>query len=266
MPDGTLVGFSRPRPPYGALAERAVVAVMNTIPAPVGIDPAVAVVLSSGVTGFAIKTAAGFKPGETVLVQGATGVAGRLAVQVARLLGAGRIIATGRDDAALREVSGLGAETVINTTVSDDELVRTFKDEAGEGYDVVLDFLWDAPPTFSSKPSSPSSWGPRRPSDSSRRANRPAPPSLSPLTACAPPASKSTESPRASTRKPSPTRTAGLWNGRAKADSSSASSALPSARSRQPGNAPTSKADDSSSLRRIADEGRGRTGGGIPAG
>jgi NADPH:quinone reductase-like Zn-dependent oxidoreductase len=145
LPDGTLVGFGRPRPPYGALAERTVVAVTNTIPAPAGIDPAVAVVLSSGVTGFAIKTAAHFVPGETVLVQGATGVAGRLAVQVARLLGAGKIIATGRDDGALREVSDLGADTVINTTVSDDELVRTFKDEAGDGYDVVLDFLWGRP-------------------------------------------------------------------------------------------------------------------------
>jgi len=145
LPDGTLVGFARPRPPYGALAERTVVAMTNTIPAIVGIDPAVAVVLSSGITGFAIKTAAGFLPGETVLIQGATGVAGRLAIQVARILGAGRIIATGRDEAALLEVSDLGADTVINTTVSDDELVRTFQDEAGDGYDVVLDFLWGRP-------------------------------------------------------------------------------------------------------------------------
>jgi NADPH:quinone reductase-like Zn-dependent oxidoreductase len=145
LADGTLVGFARPRAPYGALAERTVVPVTNTIPASAGIDPAVAVVLSSGVTGFAIKTAAGLVPGETVLVQGATGVAGRLAVQVARLLGAGRVIATGRDDAALREVSDLGADSVINTAVPDDELVRTFKDEAGDGYDVVLDFLWGRP-------------------------------------------------------------------------------------------------------------------------
>jgi NADPH2:quinone reductase len=119
LPDGTMVGFGLPRPPYGALAERTVVPVANTIPAPEGIDPAIAVVLSSAVTGLAIKTAAGFAPGETVLVQGATGVAGRLAVQVARLLGAGRVVATGRDDGALREVVGLGADTVINTAVPD---------------------------------------------------------------------------------------------------------------------------------------------------
>ncbi|MBP2328325.1 NADPH2:quinone reductase [Kibdelosporangium banguiense] len=145
LPDGTLVGFSQPRPPYGALAERTVVPVQNTTPAPEGIDPAIAVVISSAVTGFAIKTAAGFTPGETVLVQGATGVAGRLAVQVARLLGAARIVATGRDNDALDEVIGLGADAVINTAVEDDELVEAFAAEAGSGYDVVLDFLWGRP-------------------------------------------------------------------------------------------------------------------------
>src|SRR5262245_39132297 len=77
LADGTLVGFSQPRLPYGALAERTVVAEDHLAPIPDGIDPAVAVVLASAVTGFAIKTAAGFTSGETVLVQGATGVAGR---------------------------------------------------------------------------------------------------------------------------------------------------------------------------------------------
>ena len=140
--------------------------------------------LSSGVTGFSIKTAAGFLPGETVLVQGATGVAGRLAVQVARLLGAGRIVATGRNEAALREVSGLGADTVINTAVSDDELVRTFKDEAGDGYDIVLDFLWGRPTNLLLKALVPDQLGPSTGlSASSRRANRPAPRFRSPQTA-----------------------------------------------------------------------------------
>jgi NADPH:quinone reductase-like Zn-dependent oxidoreductase len=85
-------------------------------PCPGGrIDPAVAVVLGSAVTGLCIKTAAGFAPGDTVLVQGATGVAGRLAVKVARLLGAGRIVGTGRGDDALQELRALGADVVINT-------------------------------------------------------------------------------------------------------------------------------------------------------
>lgn len=52
LPDGTLVGFGRPRPPYGALAEQTVVTDSNIVPTPEGIDPAVAVVLGSAVTGF----------------------------------------------------------------------------------------------------------------------------------------------------------------------------------------------------------------------
>jgi NADPH:quinone reductase-like Zn-dependent oxidoreductase len=94
---------------------------------------------------MSIKTAAGFTPGETVLIQGATGVAGRLAVKMARLLGAGRIVATGRNDDALREVQALGADTVINTAVSDDELAEAFTASRGGGYDIVLDYLWGRP-------------------------------------------------------------------------------------------------------------------------
>jgi NADPH:quinone reductase-like Zn-dependent oxidoreductase len=145
LPDGTLVGFSRSRPPYGALAEKTVVTNSNIVPTPEGIDPAVAVVLASAVTGFSIKSAAGFTPGETVLVQGATGVAGRLAVKVARLLGAGRIVGTGRDDNALQDLLALGADAVINTAVPNDALARAFTQAAGDGYDVVLDFLWGRP-------------------------------------------------------------------------------------------------------------------------
>jgi NADPH:quinone reductase-like Zn-dependent oxidoreductase len=89
--------------------------------------------------------AAGFTAGETVLIQGATGVAGRLAVRVARLLGAGRIVGTGRDDDALGQLRGLGADTVINTAVPDEALIGAFRDAKGEGYDVVLDFLWGRP-------------------------------------------------------------------------------------------------------------------------
>lgn len=143
--DGTLVGFSNPRAPYGALAEKTVMATSSVVPVPDGIDPAVAVVLPSAMTGLAIKTSAGFTAGETVLIQGATGVAGRLAVKVARLLGAGRIVGTGRDDDALRQLRDLGAGTVINTAVPDEALIRAFTDARGQGYDVVLDFLWGRP-------------------------------------------------------------------------------------------------------------------------
>jgi NADPH:quinone reductase-like Zn-dependent oxidoreductase len=145
LPDGTIVGFGNPRPPYGALAEKTVVPRGAYIPIAEDIDPAIATVLGTAITGMSIKTAAGFVPGETVLVQGATGVAGRLAVKVARLLGAGRIVASGRDDGQLRDVRTLGADTVINTAVSDEALARAYLDAKGDGYDVVVDFLWGRP-------------------------------------------------------------------------------------------------------------------------
>ena len=145
LPDGTVVGFGNPRQPYGALAEKTVVPKGAYVPVAEGIDPAIATVLGTAITGMSIKTAAGFVPGEAVLVQGATGVAGRLAVKVARLLGAGRIIATGRDDDQLRQVQTLGADMVINTAVPDDALAQAYLDAKGDGYDVVLDYLWGRP-------------------------------------------------------------------------------------------------------------------------
>lgn len=145
LPDGTLVGFGGIRPPYGALAEKTVVPHNSYRPIPDGIDPAVVTVMASAITAMSMRTAAGFVPGETVLVQGATGVAGRLAVKVARLLGAGRIVATGRDDDRLREVQAIGADTVINTAVSDEALERAYLDAGGDGYDVILDYLWGRP-------------------------------------------------------------------------------------------------------------------------
>lgn len=140
LPDGTVVGFGNPRLPYGALAEKTVVPEGSYAPIPDGIDPAIATVMASAITALTMKTAAGLQPGETVLVQGATGVAGRLAIQVARLLGAGRIVATGRDDSQLAE---LDVDAVINTAVSDEELQQAYADVGG--YDVVLDFLWGRP-------------------------------------------------------------------------------------------------------------------------
>jgi NADPH:quinone reductase-like Zn-dependent oxidoreductase len=159
LSDGTLVGFGGIKPPLGALAEKTVVSQDNVRPIPEGLDPAVAVTLATGVTGMAIKTAGGFAAGETVLIQGATGVAGRLAVKIARLLGAGRIVATGRDDGALAEISALGADVVINTAVSDEELQSAYSEARGDGFDVVLDFLWGRPTEVLMRALTPSSFG-----------------------------------------------------------------------------------------------------------
>ncbi len=144
-PDGTLVGFGGVTPPYGTLAEYAAVPAGHTALLPEGIEPSIVAALSSAITAMTMQTAAGMVAGETVLIQGATGVAGRLAVKIARLLDAGRIVAVGRDEAALAEVAALGADAVINTAVDDADLVQAFHDQAADGYDVVLDYLWGRP-------------------------------------------------------------------------------------------------------------------------
>lgn len=79
--------------------------------------------------------------GETVLVLGATGVVGRLAVQAARLLGAGTVIAAGRDADRLAELRALGADRTV--ALGQDDLAGALR-EAG-GVDVIVDYLWGQP-------------------------------------------------------------------------------------------------------------------------
>ena len=87
-----------------------------------------------------------FAAGESVLILGATGVAGQLAVQIAKRLGARRVVAAGRNPQALEKLKGLGADAVISLELDRDALVSAFRAEiAGEGVDVVVDYLWGAP-------------------------------------------------------------------------------------------------------------------------
>lgn len=94
---------------------------------------------------FPLKWSAKLQPGETVLINGSTGVLGKLAIQIAKLLGAGRVVGTGRNEESMQQVREFGADAVIDLKKSDEELTGDFKKEAGEGYDVILDFLWGHP-------------------------------------------------------------------------------------------------------------------------
>lgn len=150
LEDGTLVAFGGVKPPYGAMAEIAVVpdeyrTYVTTVPQDV--DPAIAAALpASALTSLLpLKFGAKLQPGETVLVNGATGVSGKLAVQIARLLGAGRILGTGRNEESLASLAALGATATIDLRAPDDQVTRALAEKAGEGYDVVLDFLWGRP-------------------------------------------------------------------------------------------------------------------------
>ncbi len=150
LADGTLVAFGGVKPPYGTMAEKAVIPQQfkNYITQiPEGIDTAIAAALpASALTSYLpLKWGAKLQAGETVLINGATGVSGKIAVQIAKMLGAGRIIGSGRDDEGLQTIKRLGADAVIDLKQSDEQITGAFAKEAGKGYDIVLDFLWGHP-------------------------------------------------------------------------------------------------------------------------
>jgi len=147
LDDGQLIGFGGMRSPYGSMAERVVIPKAYQVPVPEGVDAVTAAsVPGSALTAlFPLKWGANLQPGETVLINGATGFAGKLAVQVARLLGAQQIIGTGRDNQSLQSLLALGADSVIDLKQSDESIRTAFKEKAADGYHVILDFLWGRP-------------------------------------------------------------------------------------------------------------------------
>ncbi len=128
----------------GSLAELIVVDEATLVPLPDEADDAVSAAL--GIAGLAAWLALGkaeIRPGETVLVLGATGAVGQVAVQAAKLLGAGTVIAAARNADALARARELGADAVV--PLGDGDLVAAFKDAAGGEVDAVIDPLWGEP-------------------------------------------------------------------------------------------------------------------------
>lgn len=132
---GRRVYFGGQKPPYGTMAERAA-ASKHAFSLPDALsNTKCAAVMNPGMSSWlALFDRASFQEGESVLVLGATGAAGALALQVAKKVGAGRIIAAGRDRIAL---NALAADVHLGL----DELGKV----ADEKIDVVLDYLWGPP-------------------------------------------------------------------------------------------------------------------------
>jgi NADPH:quinone reductase-like Zn-dependent oxidoreductase len=137
--DGTRVYFFALR----SMAELSVASRSMTIPLAPDIDDAVAAALGNPglATWGALLGRANFQPGEGVLINGATGIAGKQAIQVAKYLGASRIIATGRDEQVLAQLGVLGANETISLRQPEENLLRSFR-SALAGVQVVLDYLW----------------------------------------------------------------------------------------------------------------------------
>jgi NADPH2:quinone reductase len=148
LDDGQRVFFGGVRPPYGAMAERTIVPQAFTFPVPENVDDETAAALPNPAISAWLSLAyrARLAKGENVLILGATGVTGKLAVQIARLLGAARVVAAGRNQKALSTLHDLGADATISLTLAEAELSEAFVREAGQsGFQVVIDYVWGRP-------------------------------------------------------------------------------------------------------------------------
>jgi NADPH:quinone reductase len=132
--------------PNGAMAERALVSRDQTVPLPDSVPDGVAAAL--GTPGMAaylgLTRRAELKAGETILILGASGVLGTIAVQVARLLGAGRVIAAARDERGLSRAKDLGADATVDLKQADG-LTDRIKEASQGQLNVVIDPVWGAP-------------------------------------------------------------------------------------------------------------------------
>ncbi|QKJ87128.1 zinc-binding alcohol dehydrogenase family protein [Paramixta manurensis] len=141
LTDGRAVWFAFPPSPLGAMAQFTVVDNANIILLPENLDPARAAAMANpGMSAWAsLVFRAGLQPGERVLINGATGSAGKLAVQIARYLGAKKIIATGRNIAVLQS---LDVDATVQLSEDPGALKQQFATLAAERIDVVVDYLW----------------------------------------------------------------------------------------------------------------------------
>lgn len=143
--DGQRVYFDSPPKPFGSWAQRCQVNPERTFPVPDKVSDELAVTI--GIAGLAawlpLTRHTQVHADTSVLVLGATGVVGTIAVQAAALLGAGRVVAAGRHRDALNRLSDLGADALVTLGAGDDS--EALGAEAGDGYDIVIDTVYGPP-------------------------------------------------------------------------------------------------------------------------
>jgi NADPH:quinone reductase-like Zn-dependent oxidoreductase len=126
------------------MAERTVVSRSQYVEAPDVVDDiTLAAIADPGMSAWvALESRAKLVQGETVLVNGATGSAGTMAVQIAKYLGAKKVIATGRNQQSLRTLLSIGADEVIPLEDDSNPPEAAFRKQFEQGVDIVLDYLW----------------------------------------------------------------------------------------------------------------------------
>ncbi|MDP9026705.1 MAG: zinc-binding alcohol dehydrogenase family protein [Actinomycetota bacterium] len=132
----------------GSLSTHVVVPDADILSLPDGIDPIQAAAIgNSGVAAFLpLVDVARLSPGDVVLVLGATGSVGQLAVQIAHLRGASRVVGVGRDTEVLAGLAALGADAVVELRAGEDTDSLAERIRAATGpVDVVIDTLYSQP-------------------------------------------------------------------------------------------------------------------------
>ena len=144
---GELVYFLLPDTNKGSMAQHVAIDMRRSVLLPQDADAVqIAAVMNPAMASWvALRQRMQFQRGQNVLILGATGNAGRCAVQVARRLGADDVVAVGRRiQRRQEELIKLGATRVIELDTDSDTLGRELGD-AGKDVEVVLDFLWGEP-------------------------------------------------------------------------------------------------------------------------
>jgi NADPH:quinone reductase-like Zn-dependent oxidoreductase len=144
--DGKLVYFIAFDDVIGTMAEKAVVDVRRAIELPDGVDVLkVAAAMNPAMSAWvALRRRVPIEAGQSVLVLGATGNAGTMAVQVANRLGAGRVVGAGRDATRLAALTSVGADEVVQLTDDADATASALAAAAAD-VDIVIDYLWGQP-------------------------------------------------------------------------------------------------------------------------
>ncbi len=146
LADGTRVYTGSPS---GMMAEKALVSKKRMrVPLPDNIDDVTAAAIPNPALSawLSLEFKGELKKGDTVFILGATGITGKLAIQFAKHLGAGKIIAAGRNPVALKTLPSLGADVVVSLNQSREELEKELKGLKKEShFDIVIDYLWGEP-------------------------------------------------------------------------------------------------------------------------
>jgi NADPH2:quinone reductase len=159
LPVGTRVRFEASENRGGALAEFCVAAAVACAELPAKLsDPLAAGLGVAGLAAWlALRDAARLRPGETVLVLGATGAVGQIGIQAARIMQAGRIVAAGRDQEALQKCLAMGADAVVTLQENQglDQMAAALTGAAGGPLQVVLDPIFGRPSMAASRACGP---------------------------------------------------------------------------------------------------------------